>query len=168
MRLAPWIVTVVAAVAASALPRGAWADELKSDDTISAAEADVSEATATRSMWNQYTGEYFTLRGGFGFLVDAASFEQDASSEEQMMLDPDMGLRDFRILLNGKLLFAPRLSYTLGYMYDGAEDVWRFRQTGLMVDVPEIQGNLFIGRTKEGFSTNKLMVGYNGWTIERS
>src|SRR5262249_20777342 len=29
-------------------------------------------------------------------------------------------------------------------------------------------GDLFIGRTKEGFSTNKLMVGYYGWTIERA
>ena len=29
-------------------------------------------------------------------------------------------------------------------------------------------GQIFLGRTKEGFSTNKLMVGYHGWTIERA
>jgi phosphate-selective porin OprO/OprP len=51
-------------------------------------------------------------------------------------------------------------------MYDGA--VWKFRQTGLMYHVPELLGEIFLGRTKEGFSTNKIMVGYYGWTQERS
>jgi phosphate-selective porin OprO/OprP len=37
-----------------------------------------------------------------------------------------------------------------------------------MIAVPELWGNLFIGRTKEGFSLNKVMVGYAGWTMERS
>jgi phosphate-selective porin OprO/OprP len=77
-------------------------------------------------------------------------------------------VRDFRILLKGRFLFSKRLSYTLGYMYNGPTETWHFRQTGIMVDVPELEGNLFIGRTKEGFSTNKLMVGYFGWTIERA
>jgi phosphate-selective porin OprO/OprP len=36
-----------------------------------------------------------------------------------------------------------------------------------MVDVPELWGRLFIGRTKEGISMNKIMVGYYGWTMER-
>jgi phosphate-selective porin OprO/OprP len=34
--------------------------------------------------------------------------------------------------------------------------------------VPELLGSLFIGRTKEGFSTSKIMVGYQGWTNERA
>jgi phosphate-selective porin OprO/OprP len=29
-------------------------------------------------------------------------------------------------------------------------------------------GHLFVGRTKEGFSLNKVMVGYAGWTMERA
>jgi phosphate-selective porin OprO/OprP len=37
-----------------------------------------------------------------------------------------------------------------------------------MVAVPELWGNIFIGRSKEGFSLNKVMVGYDGWTMERS
>ena len=37
-----------------------------------------------------------------------------------------------------------------------------------MVDVPEIWGHIFVGRTKEGFSLNKVMVGYAGWTTERA
>jgi len=53
-------------------------------------------------------------------------------------------------------------------MYDGAKKEWFFRQTGLMVDVPELSGDIFIGRTKEGFSTNKIMVGYFTWTAERA
>ena len=52
-------------------------------------------------------------------------------------------------------------------MYDAANEEWVARQTGIMVEVPEIWGHLFIGRTKEGISLNKVMVGYAGWTMER-
>ena len=34
--------------------------------------------------------------------------------------------------------------------------------------MPELWGRLFIGRTKEGISMNKIMVGYQGWTMERA
>src|SRR5262249_42207451 len=34
--------------------------------------------------------------------------------------------------------------------------------------VPELWGNIFIGRAKEGFSLNKVMVGYDGWGMERA
>jgi phosphate-selective porin OprO and OprP len=37
-----------------------------------------------------------------------------------------------------------------------------------MVGVPKILSYFFIGRQKEGFSLNKVMVGYDGWTMERS
>jgi phosphate-selective porin OprO/OprP len=37
-----------------------------------------------------------------------------------------------------------------------------------MIGVPEISSHFFIGRTKEGFSLYKHMVGYDIWTIERS
>jgi phosphate-selective porin OprO/OprP len=53
-------------------------------------------------------------------------------------------------------------------MYDKANDDWRFRQTGIMVDIPKLYGNVFVGRTKEGFSTNKIMVGSYGFTNERA
>ena len=75
---------------------------------------------------------------------------------------------DFRLLLKGQLKFAPRFSYTVGYMYDKATETWRFRQTGIMAEVPELWGSIFVGRTKEGFSTSKIMVGYQGWTHERA
>ena len=53
-------------------------------------------------------------------------------------------------------------------MYDAGNEEWVFRQTGIMVAVPEIWGDIFVGRTKEGFSLNKVMIGYGGWTMERA
>ncbi len=52
-------------------------------------------------------------------------------------------------------------------MYDGAANAWFLRQTGIMFQVPKILSYFFIGRQKEGFSLNKVMVGYDGWTMER-
>ncbi len=53
-------------------------------------------------------------------------------------------------------------------MYDAAIHSWFVRQTGIMFGVPKILSYFFIGRQKEGFSLNKVMVGYDGWTMERS
>jgi phosphate-selective porin OprO/OprP len=111
--------------------------------------------------------EYFTLRFGGGFLVDYVRFWQDDDSEAQMALHPESGIRDLRGLASGRLYWQ-RLSYTIGYMYDVPPNKWRFRQTGLKLALPELGGYLFVGRTKEGFSTNKLMVGYYGWFNERA
>jgi phosphate-selective porin OprO/OprP len=138
------------------------------DDQIDAAEADRDGPRRKLVDWNRYEGPYFTLRVGVGFGYDYAAYAQDADSKEQMTLSPASGTRDFRLMFAGRFPKLPRLSYTLGYMYDGAAQTWRFRQTGLMVDVPELLGNVFIGRTKEGFSTNRIMVGYNTWTAERA
>ena len=41
------------------------------------------------------------------------------------------------------------------------------RQTHVIIAVPEIWGHIAVGRTKEGFSMNKVMIGYGGWTMER-
>jgi phosphate-selective porin OprO and OprP len=72
------------------------------------------------------------------------------------------------VLFKGEFVKVKGLSYTLGYMYDGAKQEWFFRQTGLMYDVPGLLGNIFVGRTNEGFSTVKIMLGYNLWTSERA
>ena len=53
-------------------------------------------------------------------------------------------------------------------MYDPPTEQFLIRQTQLMIEVPEIWGHLVIGRTKEGVSLNKVMVGYSGWTMERA
>lgn len=76
---------------------------------------------------------------GGGFLTETAAFAQDEQSKEQFTLLTD----------------APTHS-------------WRIRQTGVMIEVPKLWGYFFIGRAKEGFSLNKVMTGYDGWTMERS
>lgn len=138
------------------------------DDQLDAAEADGIEPRRKLVAWNHYEGPYFTIRVGGGFGYDYAAYAQDTDSKQQMTLSPTGGVRDFRLLFKGRFPTVPGLSYTLGYMYDGATKAWRFRQTGLMYDIPALLGNIFIGRTKEGFSTNKIMVGYFTWTPERA
>ena len=53
-------------------------------------------------------------------------------------------------------------------MYDADKDAVLMRMTGIMVSVPEIWGHIFVGRSKEGFSLNKVMNGYAGWGMERA
>ena len=79
-----------------------------------------------------------------------------------------MDLRDFRLIFKGRFKTERPLSWTMGIMYDGGTKDWHFRQTGLMVDIPEIYSHVFVGRTKEGYSQYKYMVGYDIWTIVRS
>jgi len=41
------------------------------------------------------------------------------------------------------------------------------RETGLTIGVPELKGNIFVGRTKEGISLIKVMNGHSPWGYER-
>jgi hypothetical protein len=125
------------------------------DYTEDAAEADGDEPRRKLIHWNEYEGPYFSARLGGGLLFDGVAYSQDRDSKEQMRLLPEIKLRDFRFLLKGKIKRVPRLSYKIGYMYDAAEGSWRFRQTGLMIEIPELWGRLFIGRTKEGISMTR-------------
>ena len=74
------------------------------------------------------------------------------------------------VLLSGRLNFKRHDDWERpGSMYRRrAKKTWVFRQTGIMVAVPEIWGHIFVGRSKEGFSLNKVMIGYAGWGIERA
>ncbi len=138
------------------------------DDTAQAGDADAVEP-ARKLKWNEFDWKYSTFRFGFGFLVDYAAYGQDEESKEQVTLDNgDVGVRDFRLLFKGKLKTKRPISWTMGYMYDGADEEWHFRQTGVQIDFPEWAGRLFVGRTKEGYSLIKVMVGYHGWGNERS
>lgn len=132
-----------------------------------AAEADGDLPKRPLLKFNEYEWKRFSFRWGLGFLYDYSAYAQDDDSKQQMTLRPVNALRDFRFLFKGKLPI-PRVTYTVGYMYDKGNDKWRFRQTGIMVDIRKAYGNVFVGRTKEGFSTSKIMVGYQGWTNERA
>ena len=126
------------------------------------------EELRTASKAFQLETEYFSLRFGGGLLVDYTRYIQDSESRLQMPdLAPESGIRDLRGIASGRLIWK-RLAYTWGYLYDVPANKWRFRQTGLKLSVPELGGFLFVGRTKEGISTNKFTVGYYGFLNERS
>ena len=133
------------------------------------AEAGEPEPRRRLVHWNEYEGPHFTIRFGAGFLYEVAGYGQDDESKEQFTLQPDETLRDFRLLFRGRFPSLKRkVTWCAGIMYDGANDQWLMRKTGIQIAVPEIWGHIFIGRQKEGFSLNKIMVGYDGWTMERA
>jgi phosphate-selective porin OprO and OprP len=118
--------------------------------------------------WNEYHGPHFTIRVGGGFLYDFAAFAQNTQSKEQIVMHPGEKVRDSRIIMGGRFpsLKLPT-TWCAGFMYDGYVNQWFVRQTGVQFGVPKILSYFFIGRQKEGFSLNKIMVGYDGWTLER-
>ena len=118
--------------------------------------------------WNEYDGPISTLRFGLGLLVDFSAYIQDDESAQQVEPRNDVGIRDFRLLASGRFKTERPLSWTFGYMYDPADETWRVRQSGIQIGFPELNGNLFVGRTKEGYSMIKVMTGYYGITMERS
>jgi len=144
------------------------ANDTSLTQTVDASGADGDVPKRQLVSWNEFEGPYATLRVGAGFLYDYVGFGQDDASKQQMNLAPTGGVRDARLIFKGRFPKLPRLSYTIGYMYDVNAETWRFRQTGLMLEFPDLYGQIFVGRTKEGMSTNKLMVGYQGWTNERA
>src|ERR1700743_1617119 len=89
-------------------------------------------------------------------------------SKEQIVMHPGEKVRDSRIIMGGRFpsLKLPT-TWCAGFMYDGYLNSWFVRQTGVQFGVPKILSYFFIGRQKEGFSLNKIMVGYDGWTLER-
>jgi phosphate-selective porin OprO/OprP len=154
-------------------PSPAWAQQADSvrDTTPETGPSTIEPETEPprRSLvkWNEYEGPLLTLRVGAGFLVDYATYAQDDASKEQMDLEPGFKIRDSRLVLSGRIKTKRRITYQAGLMYDGYQEEWFVRQTGLMIGVPEIWGHLWIGRTKEGPSLNRVMTGYDGWTAER-
>lgn len=135
------------------------------ENTIQAAEPIPKRSFAR---WNEYKGPYLTVRFSFGVLYDFAGFAQDEESKKQFAMSPAQKLRDFRFVLGGKFpQFERPITWCAGVMYDASTKSWLMRQTGIMIAVPELWGYFFIGRAKEGYSLNKVMVGYDGWTMER-
>ena len=151
------------------IPNGT-ADQIQPpiDSEIDALESYNFKAPRRLVKWNEYEGPAFTIRVGGGYLHDYVSFVQDDVSKQQVDVEDQWKLRDARVLLSGRLKFKRQTTWSTGIMYDKGNDQWVFRQTGIMVSVPEIWGDIFVGRSKEGISLNKVMVGYGGWTLERA
>lgn len=151
-------------------PRSSNGPPASIDTQLDAGEAESAQIKRdpSRRLWNEFDFGFATLKVNFDFLYDYSGFQQDDDNAGQLSLPAKADMRDLRFVFSGRLKFWPRASYSLGYMYDKALNAWGFRQTGLMIDVPELSGSLFIGRTKESFSTNRLMVGIEGFGMERA
>ncbi len=141
-------------------------------EMFTAPQNDSAKLTWNEKRWRLFKGRITTFKLGAGFLYEYAGFSQDNNSIKQMdslgtPLKNQFKVRDFRVLVSGQLKTKREISWRAGFMYDGASDSWLVRETGIMVDVPEICSYFFVGRTKEGFSMNKVMNGYAGWAMER-
>jgi phosphate-selective porin OprO and OprP len=122
--------------------------------------------------WRLFKGNITTFKMGVGFLYEYAAFFPDKNSKLQMdslgtTLKDQFKVRDFRVLFSGQFKTKRSISWRAGIMYDASSDSWLVRETGIMVGAPEINSYFFVGRTKEGFSMNKVMNGYAGWAFER-
>jgi len=138
------------------------------DDSIEAGDDEAGKPKKNILGWNEYDGKLFSLRFGVGFLYEYDAYAQDAVSKQQIEMHPGPKLRDLRFLFGGSLKFDRPTTWSMGIMWDQTQKKLLFRQTQIMVAVPELAGFIVIGRTKEGFSLNKVMVGYAGWTMERA
>jgi phosphate-selective porin OprO/OprP len=118
--------------------------------------------------WNHYDGDFFHIRLGGGYLYEGSSYSQNAASEEQFSLVPETKVRDARAVIKGGFKTKRPITFSVGILYDTPTHSLLVRETGVMFTVPELWGTIFVGRTKEGFSLNKVMVGYAGWTMERT
>jgi phosphate-selective porin OprO/OprP len=136
-------------------------------DTVDAVTGKIKNPKA-----NDFDGSISTFRIGLGFIYDFTSYSERPEFREQMSiagidLVPKFKTRDFRILGSGVFKTKRTLAWKFAYMWDGDKNLWMVRETGVTIGVPELKGNFFIGRTKEGFSMVKVMNGHSPWGYER-
>jgi phosphate-selective porin OprO/OprP len=154
--------TAAAPPPGDALPPSMEAEPATIDDSIEAAEADQPSPPKRRLVkWNQYEGPFSTFKLGMNAMYDVATYSQDDTSKAQVGDLGDEGKwRDFRLLASGKFPWSKRgVTWKTGYMWDGLNRKWLWRETGFTIPTPEIWGYLFVGRTKEGFSLLKHTSG---------
>jgi phosphate-selective porin OprO/OprP len=139
------------------------------DNELAAGDEDEPKQARQLVKWNHFEGKYLSVKVGAGFLYEYDAYAQDQASKEQFSLFATPKLRDTRIWFNGALKFIKRpTTYTAAVMYDANTQSFLVRQTGVMIAFPELSGYIFVGRSKEGISLSKIMVGYAGFTLERA
>lgn len=134
-----------------------------------------TSAAADTSAWptqfhlgtNEFNLGFATIVVGAGYLQDYASYNQDSASAAQFDLERQGKVRDSRFLFSGLLRTPRRVPWQLGLLYDWSQHKWLIRQTMVNIPVPELWGQVHIGRFKEGMSLIKIMNGYDGFTQER-
>jgi phosphate-selective porin OprO and OprP len=118
--------------------------------------------------WNEFDGPLTTLKFGIGFIADYAGFHQDSASKEQVSgANNNVSVRDFRYTMSGIVKSEREITWKAGINYDGNAGTWRIRETGVQFKMPELSGYIFVGRTKEGYSMQKIQNGFTLWRFER-
>src|SRR5262245_932173 len=142
------------------------------DSTIEAAEAQEPNPPKDQKLmhWSDYVSEGFVFHFGYNAMYDLVGYSQDPGSVDQWGdLNNDSKWRDVRLLASMQFPKSKRfVEFKAGYMYDGVNEEWRWRETGFIVAVPEILGHLFLGRTKLGTSMIKHMSGASIMGLERA
>jgi phosphate-selective porin OprO/OprP len=174
--LAAWLLVILLA----GLPFLSYSQENKKTipDGTEGETMEVPDSTATPTAlkpnlsWNTVNLGFTTFKIGLGALFEYGGFKQDETGQQQMdsakvKLEHDFKVRDFRFLFSGKFKTKRTITWRAGVMSDVALDKWFIRESGFMIEVPELWGSFFIGRTKEGASMVKVMNGYSPETMER-
>ena len=118
--------------------------------------------------WNEFDGPLTTLKFGIGFIADYAGFNQDSVSKQQVSgAKNNASVRDFRYTMSGIVKSQREITWKAGINYDGNTGTWRIRETGVQFKMPELSGYIFVGRTKEGYSMQKIQNGFTLWRFER-
>ena len=134
---------------------------------ITAGEADGERPRRNLMPFLNWDWGFTTFHIGLATGFDIAWFAQDDDSKEQLTMDEGLKWRDFRFVGNGRFKSKRPITWQFGVMWDGVSEDWFIRQTGIMIAVPEIWGNIFIGRAKEGISLSKVIQGYQIIPVER-
>src|SRR5262249_27683661 len=138
------------------------------DSALEAGDEEGNQPARQLVKWNENNASSLYFRFGAGFLYEGAAYLQNQASKEQFSLSPETRIRDLRLILKGGFGQDRSVTWSSGIMYEQSSGKVLIRETGVMFAVPKLSGDIFVGRTKEGFSLNKIMVGYAGWTMERT
>ncbi len=142
-------------------------------DIILPDSATIKEGLPERKLdFNEFDFGFTTFRYGVAAIEDYAAYTQDETAKAQMdsanvKVVDQWKWRDARFFAAGKFNMKRSVIWKVGVMYDGSENALTFRETGLLIGLPEIKGNVFIGRSKEGYSLNKDQNGYSCYGNER-
>ena len=172
LRSAFWnLESAIAFVLCVAVHGGASAQQPTPRDTVplplTAGEADAEKPRRNLFPYLNWDWGFTTVHVGLATGFDIAWFSQDDESKEQVTMDQGFKWRDFRFVANGRFNTKRPTTWQIGVMYDGVSEDWFIRQTGIMVAVPELSGSIFIGRSKEGISLSKVIMGYQIVSVER-
>lgn len=130
------------------------------------------DTTGKKLDFNETDFGFTTARIGMAFMNDWVAYSQDAEGKQQLDsmaadLENQSKVRDVRIFFSGKIKSKRYLEWRVAMMWDGKEEKFTFRETGLIIGMPELSGKIFIGRSKEGYSSSKVQNGYSCPAIER-